>query len=247
MYRSSLIIIALMSTLQSGTFKEEQLRYERVRNAQADKGETIQALLDANKIGEASFDLYLRAFKEEGELELWAKRKNSEQYQLMRSYVICARSGGIGPKRKQGDKQVPEGFYHIDRFNPVSNFHLSLGVNYPNRSDLQRSDKTSPGGDIFIHGDCVTIGCLPITDDKIEELYLLCVEAKDRGTGNIPVTFFPQRMDAEGYASLLGREDSPADTRELWSALKSAYDLFESERKLPNVRFEADGSHTISP
>ncbi len=111
-------------------------------------------------------DILLRAYKQESELELWAKNKKDKQYTLLKTYKICASSGTLGPKRKQGDIQVPEGFYVIDRFNPVSNFYLSLGVSYPNASDKILGVKGALGGDIFIHGNCVTIGCLPISDDK---------------------------------------------------------------------------------
>src|SRR5690606_11025729 len=103
--------------------------------------------------------------------------KNGEKFTLVKTYPVCSSSGLPGPKRKKGDRQTPEGFYHIDRFNPQSAFHLSLGINYPNSSDkiLGHSD---PGGDIFIHGSCVTIGCVPLTDDLIKEVYVLAVEAK---------------------------------------------------------------------
>ena len=79
------------------------------------------------------------------------------------------RFGQPWPQATQGDSQVPEGFYHMDRFNPLSNFHLSLGVSYPNQSDRILGASGRLGGDIFIHGDCVTIGCVPITDEGIRE------------------------------------------------------------------------------
>lgn len=231
--------------MQTQSFKQSQLEYDRVRNANDRLSDNIDLLLNSNKIGEHPFDIYLRAFKEEGELELWSRRKGTSGFQLMKSYVICAKSGSIGPKRKQGDKQVPEGFYHISRFNPMSNYHLSLGVNYPNPSDQERSDSQKPGGDIFIHGNCVTIGCLPMTDEHIEEIYLLCVAAKDRGIGNIPITFFPSRLDPDKYSELMSDPLFSEDVKELWSSLKSAYDYFNTEKKLPPVRFEGDGSHHI--
>ena len=82
-------------------------------------------------------------------------------------------SGTTGPKRLQGDFQVPEGFYHINEFNPNSNYHLSMGLNYPNSSDRILSDSLRPGGEIYIHGSCVSVGCIPLNDDEIEELYLI--------------------------------------------------------------------------
>ncbi|MFC7667854.1 murein L,D-transpeptidase family protein [Hymenobacter humi] len=85
---------------------------------------------------------------------------------------------------------MPEGFYQIDRFNPKSEYHLSLGLNYPNAADLALGEP-DPGGDIFIHGGEVTIGCLPITDIGIEEVYLIAVAARAAGQTLIPVHIFP--------------------------------------------------------
>lgn len=110
---------------------------------------------------------------------------NKDLFRLIKDYQICSLSGELGPKRQQGDLQVPEGFYWIDRFNPASNFYLSLGINYPNQFDRILGKSGELGGDIFIHGGCVTIGCIPITDDKIKELYLIAVEAKSNGQDGV--------------------------------------------------------------
>src|SRR4051812_10092789 len=99
--------------------------------------------------------LHLRVYKADDALELWA-RNADDAFVLVKSYRICARSGGLGPKRGEGDMQVPEGVYAIERFNPNSKFHLSLGLDYPNASDRVRGARPF-GGDIFIHGECVTI------------------------------------------------------------------------------------------
>ncbi len=107
---------------------------------------------------------------------MWA-RHGDGRFRLVASYPILAVSGGPGPKRREGDKQVPEGFYEIDRFNPKSLFHLSLGLNYPNAADRVLSDREHPGGDIFIHGSNVTVGCAPLGNDAIEELYLAALDA----------------------------------------------------------------------
>jgi murein L,D-transpeptidase YafK len=81
----------------------------------------------------------------------------------------------------EGDYQVPEGFYYINEFNPKSAYHLSLGLNYPNASDKVLSDSIKPGGDIYIHGNCVTVGCIPLQNNQIEELYVLAANAKNAG------------------------------------------------------------------
>jgi murein L,D-transpeptidase YafK len=184
-------------------------------------------------------------FKIDRLLELWAKNKSEGKFQLLKSYQICSTSGKAGPKREQGDLQIPpkreqgdlqipEGFYYIDRFNPVSNFYLSLGINYPNDSDRVLGVKGKLGGDIFIHGNCVTIGCIPITDDKIKELYLVCVIGKSNGQNKIPVHIFPTILNEAGYEKLKnGNTDSKL--LNFWMNLKTGYKYFETKRELPVI------------
>ncbi|MEN8249945.1 MAG: hypothetical protein ABFS32_13510, partial [Bacteroidota bacterium] len=173
------LIIISTQIFQSSGFKDDQLRYSRVRNAYKQKGTLVDNLLKDKSI--TTPYIFLRIFKQEEVIEVWTREKSKEKYSLLKKYDFCSTSGELGPKRQSGDYQIPEGFYYIDRFNPSSNFYLSLGVNYPNASDRILGVKGSLGGDIFIHGDCVTIGCMPITDDKIMELYILAVEAKNNG------------------------------------------------------------------
>lgn len=125
------------------------------------------------------------------------------------TYPFCASSGILGPKRKEGDRQIPEGIYYINHFNPVSNFHLSLGINYPNPSDKILSDPAQPGESFYIHGNCVTIGCIPISDDKIKELYILAVEAYNNGQVKIPVHIFPDRLPNEAAIKKLVDDYNP--------------------------------------
>src|SRR6187397_1178839 len=123
--------------------------------------------------------VYIRSFKYDSQLEIWVKNDKKDPYRLFKTYKICALAGTLGPKRMQGDYQVPEGFYHVNEFNPNSIYHLSLGLNYPNMSDKMLSDSLQPGGDIYIHGSCVTTGCIPITNQQIEELYILAAYARN--------------------------------------------------------------------
>src|SRR6185312_9459157 len=123
-------------------------------------------------------DIFLRIFKGQNEMELWARDNDTSEYRKVKTYRICALSGILGPKRTEGDRQVPEGYYFIEDFNPKSDFHLSLLLNYPNYSDMMIGDKKKPGGDIYIHGGCVTVGCMPMTDEGIQELYVICLNAK---------------------------------------------------------------------
>ena len=118
---------------------------------------------------DSKFNILLQVFKEEANIELWIKSLQDSVFRKAKTYDLLFQ-WKIGAKAKTSDHQVPEGIYHIDRFNPKSNYHLSLGINYPTKSDLIRGHETKTGGDIFIHGNCVSIGCLPILDQPIEEL-----------------------------------------------------------------------------
>jgi murein L,D-transpeptidase YafK len=178
-------------------------------------------------------------------MELWGKNSYDENYKLIKNYDICRTSGKLGPKRKQGDLQIPEGFYHINRFNPYSNFYLSLGINYPNKSDRILGIKNNPGGDIFIHGDCVTIGCLPITNEQIKELYIFCVEARNNGQTKIPVTIFPSMLSETKFKRLTNKYDSDPDKIGLWTDLKKGFDIFNKTKQLPTILFLNSGRHVV--
>jgi len=219
---------------------------DRVVQAEQNVGAALDELLASKQLDSLEIEIYLRAFKEEDELEIWAKNRNDESFQLLQTYAICEKSGKIGPKRKQGDYQVPEGYYHIDRFNPKSRFHLSLGVDYPNASDRILGNQAKLGGDIFIHGDCVTIGCLPMTNAKMEEIYILASWAKDAEQTTIPVTVFPCRMNEDNWIKLQKEHTDNKEFLGLWKDLKDGYDFFEGNKKLPRVGFLDDGRHSVS-
>ena len=130
------------------------------------------------------------AMKEEHRLELWAADE-SDQYSFIHSYEIKRLSGVNGPKLREGDRQVPEGIYKITSFNPNSSYHLSMKLNYPNKFDLlhaRKEGRTEPGTNIFIHGRAVSIGCLAMGDETIEELFVL---SKDVGLKNIYMVIAP--------------------------------------------------------
>ena len=149
----------------------------------------------------------------------------------------------LGPKRKEGDKQIPEGVYQINHFNPKSNFHLSLGINYPNASDKVLADRQRPGSAIYIHGDCVTIGCIPISDDKIKELYILAIEARNNGQIAIPVHIFPTKLDATNFTRLKTDYSHAPALVDFWSNLQTVYLDFEKTKKVNAVRVNARGQY----
>ncbi|MDB5232964.1 MAG: exported protein, partial [Chitinophagaceae bacterium] len=152
----------------------------------------------------------------------------------------------LGPKRMQGDYQVPEGFYYINEFNPNSTYHLSLGINYPNMSDRILSDSAEPGGDIYIHGSCLTVGCIPIQDSQIEELYILATYAKNSGQDFIPVHIFPVRYSnskSVDYLSKIMKDDK--QLAHFSSEIKKVYEYFEVNKKLPLISVNSLGDYVI--
>lgn len=121
--------------------------------------------------------LALLAFKEERQLEIWKRRGSG--WEFIRSYPFTGYSGSLGPKLGEGDLQIPEGLYQVESLNPNSSYHLSIKVDYPNRFDREmakRDGRTQLGGDIFIHGMSASIGCIPVGNEKIEELFYLVAE-----------------------------------------------------------------------
>lgn len=122
------------------------------------------------------FDVVLLATKRERRLELWARNDTASDYRFVRDYDIKKTSGNGGPKLREGDLQVPEGIYEIDALNPHSRFHLSMHLNYPNEFDRRNAwldRRSNLGGDIFIHGNELSVGCLAMGDRVIEELFVL--------------------------------------------------------------------------
>jgi len=126
-------------------------------------------------------EVLLVAFKEERILQVYGKSK--EAITLIKEYPFTAYSGTLGPKLQEGDRQIPEGVYKVEYLNPNSSYHLSIKVDYPNRFDKSKtkfSDYTEMGGDIFIHGKDLTIGCIPIGDRAIEEVFVLTQKARNK-------------------------------------------------------------------
>lgn len=162
---------------------------------------------------------------------------------MLTTYDFCSTSGEPGPKRREGDRQIPEGVYFINHFNPLSNFHLSLGINYPNASDQILSDKREPGGNIYIHGNCVTIGCIPITDDKIKELYVLAVEARANGQTKIPVHIFPSVLNEGGVNQLRTSFANDLNRTAFWENLSTVYSDFEKRKELRQIGITKTGHY----
>lgn len=229
----SLYFISLFSNCTGQVDNSQTFGGDRVALARQLVGESLTRDLAAQGL-QWGAPVFLRAFKSEQQLELWIK--DSTTFRLFRTYPICRVPGLLGPKRKEGDLQVPEGLYWIEVFNPKSSYHLSMGINYPNESDRILSDPKKPGGEIYIHGNCVSVGCLPITDEKIRELYLLAADARDAGQQQIPVHIFPCRMTPENRKNLLAL--NRPELLPFWDNLGEAYVFFEQRKILPTYIVE---------
>lgn len=213
---------------------------DRLAQMAANAGPVVRRLYAKAKMASPS-EIYIRAFKEEKELEIFAASDRGVKMKRLAVWTIAFHSGGLGPKRREGDYQVPEGFYHIDRFNPRSNFWLSLGLNYPNASDRKLSDPSKPGGDIFIHGGRSSIGCLAMTDPGIEQIYHIASDARKSGQRFIPVHIFPSR----NWTNLKRQYKDQKPLLRFWEPLERAFRQFEETRLVPKVRVRTDGRYVV--
>jgi TonB family protein len=170
--------------------------------------------------------IFIRIFKEERELEIWVRGKN--RYHLLKTYPICTYGyGSLGPKTRQGDGLAPEGFYYVtpNRLNPVSNFHLSFNLGYPNRYDRIHG---RTGSALMVHGSCVSIGCYAMTNKRIEEIYAISDAAFRNGQSFFRVHIFPFRMTEENMNS-----HSESNWYSFWENLKEGYDFFYKNDHIP--------------
>ncbi|MBK9570023.1 MAG: L,D-transpeptidase family protein [Chitinophagaceae bacterium] len=234
-------------TGNSFSFIDYQKSFPRPSEAMQKKADTLQKQFEAKKLQWPAKYIYIRSFKYDSQLEVWVKNEIKEPFQLFKTYKVCALAGTLGPKRMEGDYQVPEGFYYINEFNPQSNYYLSLGLNYPNVSDKLLSDSLRPGSAIYIHGSCVTVGCIPIRDEQIDEVYILASYAKDQGQDFIPVHVFPVRFTKEksvNYLESLTKDDPVL--KKFAGKMEDAFDYFEKYKQLPVVLISEKGEYIIN-
>ena len=212
------LIIMMMTTASS-------------RAARADDAATrvLPALVADTKLFklQVGTPVFIRIFKQEAVLELWLK--GATGYQLFRSYPICAFSGALGPKTREGDGQAPEGVYQVQhkQMNPASRFHLSFNLGYPNAYDQAHG---YTGSALMVHGNCVSIGCYAMTDAKIEEIYTLMARAFSAGQSSIAVHAFPFRLTEQAMAA-----NSNHAFIEFWRELQPIYQAFEDNAVPPKV------------
>jgi murein L,D-transpeptidase YafK len=226
-FRSILFVAALLlaTVPSSGTLEgpSRSAAHARIDGALAKKGLSFGS------------SVYVRIFKEEAELEVWLQ--HGARYELFKTYPICAESGTLGPKEREGDEQSPEGFYSVtaSKLNPRSNYHLAFDIGYPNAYDRSLG---RTGSFIMVHGNCVSIGCFAMTDPGIEEIYLLAEAALAKGQRAFEVHVFPFRMTAENT-----RQHASSRWAPFWSELKAGYDAFEAKHVPPDV--EVNGGHYV--
>jgi len=172
--------------------------------------------------------IFIRIFKQPASLEVWMEN-SQKKFQKFKTYPICAFSGQLGPKLKEGDHQAPEGFYFVKtrQLNPHSSFHLSFNLGYPNAYDRAHH---RTGSYLMVHGNCVSVGCYAMTDAGIEEIYSLAYGALKNGQGFFRVHIFPFPLTNERLQKQQG-----SLWYEFWQNLKTGYDWFEQHRRPPNV------------
>jgi murein L,D-transpeptidase YafK len=220
--------ILLVTALMLGSLPEHAAGASENRAVHAARARLDAAL--AKKGLSFGSSLYVRVFKEEAELEVWLE--NGARYELFKTYPICALSGTLGPKLKEGDRQSPEGFYSVTRakLNPRSQYHLAFDIGYPNAYDRSLG---RTGSSIMVHGKCESIGCFAMTDDGIEEIYALADAAFAKQQASIAVHVFPFRMTTENT-----KRHAKSTWAAFWSDLAHGYHAFESARVPPEVEIE---------
>lgn len=171
--------------------------------------------------------VFIRIFKEDNILELWMRGEDSNRYTLIKTYPICKWSGSLGPKFREGDHQAPEGFYatNLQNLKPDSQYHLAFNIQFPNAYDRSQG---RTGSFIMVHGNCVSEGCYAMTDEIIEEIYVVTERALIAGQNEIPIHIFPFPMTND---RMFMEFTSPH--YDFWRNLQEGYEYFETHGTPP--------------
>ncbi|MBO0904529.1 L,D-transpeptidase family protein [Jiella sonneratiae] len=201
--------------------------YEDLTPEKAPLPADLVRAINANHMGVNS-PILVRLFKEESDMEVW-KQKTDGTYGLLKTYKICAWSGKLGPKRREGDRQAPEGFYTVTpaQLNPKSNYHLAINMGYPNAYDRANG---GTGQHLMIHGSCNSSGCYAMDDDQVQEIYTLARYSFDGGQRAFQIQAYPFHMTPKNMARHRNSEHYG-----FWQMLKKGSDYFEITRRPPNV------------
>jgi murein L,D-transpeptidase YafK len=219
------VLLGAAALALAGCYADEG--YQLPTRAMKELSPEMLALLQQKNMPKDS-PILIRIFKEESELEVW-KQDTTGQYQLLKVYPICRWSGELGPKKTEGDRQAPEGFYAITPglMNPNSNYYLAINTGFPNAYD--RANGYS-GAFLMIHGDCSSRGCYAMTDEQIGEIYSLARDAFLGGQKAFQVQAYPFRLTPANLAKHRNNPNMP-----FWMMLKEGNDHFEVTHLEPKV------------
>lgn len=217
------VLVLLFLPLHSMTAADRAARVE------ARIGERLRQALVEQGLGYGA-PVHLRIYKEERVLEVYVD--DGTRFRRFKSYPICAWSGTLGPKRREGDGQAPEGFYWVraEQLNPASRFHLSFDLGFPNAYERAQG---WTGSYLMVHGACVSIGCYAMTDPAIEEIYTLIAAALRQGQRAVPVHVFPFRMPAHADVDARIANSPWAD---FWGQLAAGHRRFDERGRPPDWR-----------
>lgn len=206
----------------------------RSAQALAARGPVVREMFAKADVAYPPADLAFVVYKADHQLEVWGTSEKDGEAKRVATYQWCYASGGLGPKRYEGDRQVPEGFYFIQYGWAESNYHLEMKVSYPNMVDKVLGPKNRPlGGEIMIHGDCASIGCIAMGDERDEELWTMM---KAMGKSRVAVHIYPGRdLDA------LLRDSKYEEHHAFWRNLKEGHDLFVRGKRIPNAKADWRG------
>ena len=215
------------AALAIGMFALSACQYEDLLPANAPLPAALVSAIKAKGMGVNS-PILVRLYKEESKLEVW-KQKTDGTFDLLKAYDICAWSGKLGPKKAEGDRQAPEGFYTVTpaQLNPNSKYHLAVNIGYPNAYD--RANGRS-GSHLMVHGSCSSSGCYAMDDAQIQEIYGLARNSFQGGQRAFQIQAYPFRMTPKNMAKHRNSEHYA-----FWQMLKKGSDHFEITHKQPNV------------
>lgn len=224
---SLLIVLGTAALALAGCKTETASRSPSSRDVQPIPAK-VEALM-AEKGMRKEDPILVRVYKEDSKLEVWKKRQADGRFALLKSYEICRWSGGLGPKKAEGDRQAPEGFYAVTpgQMNPKSAYYLSFDTGFPNAYDKSLG---RTGKNLMVHGDCLSSGCYAMTDPQMAEVYAIAREAFRGGQKSFQFQAMPFRMTAENLAR---RRNDP--NLAFWKNLKEGSDHFEVTKLEPKV------------
>ena len=229
-----LCLPGLLAFAQAGTVPATH----RSDTAYADTRPRLEQALAAADLKLGS-RVFLRITKEPAELTAYFEGANGV-YEPFRTWPVCAVSGTLGPKRREGDGQAPEGFYEIkpEQMNPSSSYHLSFNLGYPNAFDRANA---RTGSFLMVHGNCVSIGCFAMTDPVIDEIWTLMQAAFENGQSRVPVHIFPFPMTEANLTAHAGDLNAP-----FWNEIAPAWTRFDATGKVPKVTVSGKSYRVLS-